>query len=601
MEHLKLNNLDDFEKIKPMIIIFYKLLFKQIDDFKFDKSDKVNKLNKLNNYNVKMIIFDHKILLNKWIQYIYSNKLYLNKLYLNKLHLNKLCLNKLCLLYPIYENLSIDLMINMSDLELLKFYMIKSNKFIKLILSSQNNQIIKSLFGYDLSIKISPINLSLDKSIIKYLNNVEHVKFESDIIYSNMMKKILESKLCMTNVNNIMYEFNCCLNDLMQKNLANLMSNIATHYYKNSHNNTYGYIYNANTNEQIGYIICTNIDATLFINNLTISVKSDKQIKYIKPILSLNVFKSDVFDYTRIIFLINNWTCMICHLNEQIKIIIKINNDCLNYANAIIVDKNFKNHIFAETELINSVLKEHILCKHECLNTNFRMIHKTIISKLNIIEKIWTNRNQSYEYKISNYSTNYSKSILTCIINGSNEIGKIGSRHKITHVITNINEILNQNITIDDVLIYFETNKQILINNLPMYFPFNTEIIGWNICKSHTGEKRIVKLLINAKSKKIMPISKDFLMLNFEEQTNSAIVIDLQYLCMTETSVMSFEQKAFGFVQNNESLEYVIGKKIQSNLSNKKKFFIHYYRNRQTILDMYANMSSFDDILNNII
>lgn len=121
-------------------------------------------------------------------------------------------------------------------------------------------------------------------------------------------------------------------------------------------------------------------------------------------------------------------------------------------------------------------------------------------------------------------------------------------------------------------------------------------VIGWKVAKSQNGENRIVKLMIPMDGRIVTPIDDEYFHTCGKERCDKAIVMDIQYPDKEEErSVVPDEMVAYSYMHvSNTPLEYKVGKEIYPDLFDTNEdtsctHGIHFYRNRDSVFEVYAN------------
>ena len=343
--------------------------------------------------------------------------------------------------------------------------------------------------------------------------------------------------------------------------------------------------------------------------------------------------------------LITNNILMINFINnikDSKKILLKLQNKSSNYLNSYVLIMNDGYVIFDSNIIITSIANNIIIINKNNIklisdNTvcNMFLSSKQIIayaynsSFSNIIKSSISDdkQNISYNYKckitgkkINHYTELLNNgtdiSIETCNINNfvkysihTNDITNIisqctitdnttGLRHRATHnrSSNSSNNSSNTIIKFDNNIEYHKEDSQVKVDNLNNKFPKNESFIGYKLCKSQNGEKRIVKLFIPEDAEVVLPIDSDFLTCNFKERASKAIVMDILLVDEDkEVSVVPEELVAYSYIYDDITFEYKVGIEVfpdsfDKDESNGCGNGIHFFRNKKSVIETYYNI-----------
>jgi hypothetical protein len=232
---------------------------------------------------------------------------------------------------------------------------------------------------------------------------------------------------------------------------------------------------------------------------------------------------------------------------------------------------------------------------YKCINTGKKILTKTdYLNNSETISHTMINRNSYFQSIYTNSDKYFQKSITKCMMSGSDGLRYRGKQ---TDTISKSSDGSINNsrvIKFNDAIQYNKNNNDVKIDLITPNIINSPDdsVIGWKVCKSFSGDLRIVKLFIPAESNKIIPIGDDFLETNFKERTDCAIVMDIQLAELdNEKSVIPDEKIAYSSVYN-QYFEYEIGKEVRPDGFSEDQTIscskgIHYFRNRRAVFKTY--------------
>jgi hypothetical protein len=256
--------------------------------------------------------------------------------------------------------------------------------------------------------------------------------------------------------------------------------------------------------------------------------------------------------------------------------------------------KNFTNLICSSYDESKSNLKYRLDYYYNSKNTSKKIRNITYRSNKELYSKTWQNQNQYYEIHYSNDIID--KTIIKCMMSGSDGLRYRGKQTTTTDKITNTS---STTIKFNDQIQYEKKQNVVLTDLINNKLNMDDSTIGWKICQNITGEKRIVKLFIPSDAKKIIPIDEDFLTTNFKERADYAIVMDIQLPDLElETSVYPSETEAFSYIYNT-TFSYKVGQQVKPDSfdprpENGCSNGVHYFRNRRAVFKTY--LDSYEEI-----
>ncbi len=343
-------------------------------------------------------------------------------------------------------------------------------------------------------------------------------------------------------------------------------------------------------------LLSNSITMINFMNN----IKSSKKI-----LLNLhNKLNNHLNSYILIIddsYVIFDNNKIITHVHNNF-IIINKNNIKLIVDDAIcnmyLTDK--KIIAYAYNNKFGNLIKSSILDDKQIISYNYKS--KISGKKINHYTELLNNGtdvsietcniNNYIEYSVRN--NNMTNIIAQCMLTNNDT----GLRHRVTYnkSSNNTNNTNNTTIKFDDKIEYHKENNQVKVDNLNNKYPKNESFIGYKLCKSKNGDKRIVKLFIPDDAEVIMPIGSDFLICNFKERASKAIVMDILLVDEeNEVSVVPEELSAYSYIYDDNSLEYKVGTEVYPDGFDKDDTNgcgkgIHFFRNKKSVIETYNDI-----------
>ena len=421
------------------------------------------------------------------------------------------------------------------------------------------------------------------------------IKNKDKILIQTKDMAELYFKLYSGNLINIFAQYST--NDFINKSLNEFHTCLPEYYNQNLFNNL-------NIKQQLNssdYLIFSSEEMTIIITkHMILLINNDIFINILNPSYFNNHKITFIIDKNNIYFNIDMYKV---HIN------IKSKNQSMMFGSTIksfigSTDKSYNKSSIMPINNFNIYYKVKMLDNHsmedlsfyKCIKTGKKILTKTnYLNKDETISHTMINRNSYFQSIYTNSDKYFQKSITKCMMSGSDGLRYRGKQ---TDTISKSSDGSINNsrvIKFNDSIQYSKSNDQVLVDHLT---PKNGDkpddsLIGWKVCKSLGGDLRIVKLFIPAESKKIMPISDDFLETNFKERTDCAIVMDIQEPNIDiEKSVVPDEKIAYSSIYN-QYFEYEIGKEVRPDGFSEDQTKscskgIHYFRNRRAVFKSYV-------------
>jgi hypothetical protein len=259
-----------------------------------------------------------------------------------------------------------------------------------------------------------------------------------------------------------------------------------------------------------------------------------------------------------------------------------------NNVSANLIMKN-KTAIQYTTYNLNEHFDLNIYFTYQNNENNIKLIHNLHKKNNGSFQENYIKNGMIVSHKYDN-TKKISKIISQCMINDTNGVRYRGKYEEIKSKDKN-----KKTLTKDDEIIYNKEDGKVLIDKINTLTIKEDIVIGWKVAKSLNGEKRIIKLAIPIDAIKITPINHEYFNSRGKERCNKAIVMDIQFPFKDEIiSIVPHEMSAYSYIynENDIKLEYKVGMEVvpdsfDDNINETCTNGIHYYRERNTVFDVY--------------